>query len=77
MGKQNVYDTDFFAQLDDGLRIGEDGEPLELDLKGQKNLTSRLAMGAVIGYYKLNIGSMRALAFWEYYMCKDAQDLHA
>jgi hypothetical protein len=41
-----------------------------IENKGEKNITARYAMGAVCGYWKLNIGSAMGLEYWEYFLKK-------
>ena len=33
-------------------------------------------MGAVIGYWRMNLGSAAALQYWEHYLVTQAKDLH-
>lgn len=65
MAKQGVYDPEFFKLMEGGLMLEQTDDTEENDLKGEKHLTARYAMGAVIGYWRLNTGSAWALKYWE------------
>ena len=51
--------------MESGLMLEKGLDNEEKTVRGEKHLTARYAMGAVIGYWRLNIGSAWALKYWE------------
>lgn len=45
-------------------------------MKGLDNVVARHAFGAVVAYWKTNLGSAWALKFWEDKLTSQAEDLH-
>ena len=76
MGKQGVMDPKALDYLDRDIRLNAKGEIVELGMRGEQNMAARFAMGAVVGYYKLNIGSSESLAYFEKYLCDNALELN-
>lgn len=78
MAKQKVYDPTFFELMEEGLILQDPNAKLkkESTVKGENNITARYAMGAVIGYWRMNGGSAWALQYWMQYLEQQAKDLH-
>lgn len=69
MGEQGIYDEEIVEFFERGLSLVKiKGQDDSLIAKGEKNITARYAMGAVCGYWKLNIGSAKGLEYWEHFL---------
>ena len=64
MGKQDVYDPEFFYQMETGLNL-KDSVNEEMGIKGERLMNARYSMAAVVAYWRSNCGSAWALKYYE------------
>jgi hypothetical protein len=65
IAKNDIFDPEFFAKVEEGLREITSTE-----------MTARHNMGAVYGYYRSNQGSRFGLDYWEEHLQKNSPYLH-